>query len=313
MYRSILVPLDGSAFGEHALPLAIKLANGAGATLQVVHVHVPPAPLYSEAVLSYAPALEKSLRDNEQAYLDKVVERIKAASTASALAALLDGPIEEALEDRAKSTQVDLIVMTTHGRGTLARAWLGSVADELVRHLTMPIVVVRPHDGKIDLARDPGPKHILIALDGSTLSEQIVAHALTLGALWGAEYTLLRVIEPAVLGQYDTVLPYGGFDPWLAEQLEARHAAEQAKAKEYLEQIASPLRAKSLKVETCILSHDQPAVAILDEVKARKADLIALATHGRSGLPRLFLGSVADKVVRGASVPVLVARPPANT
>ena len=90
------------------------------------------------------------------------------------------------------------------------------------------------------------------------------------------------------------------------------HEQEQLEARGYLERIAEPLRTKSLKVQTRVLSHDQPAVAILDEVKARRADLVALATHGRSGLPRLFLGSVADKVVRGASVPVLAARAPTN-
>ena len=94
------------------------------------------------------------------------------------------------------------------------------------------------------------------------------------------------------------------------QQLQEGHEGEQARAKTYLERVAESLRARSLKVETRVLSHDQPAVAILEEAKARRADLLALATHGRSGLPRLLLGSVADKVVRGASIPVLLARPP---
>jgi nucleotide-binding universal stress UspA family protein len=76
----------------------------------------------------------------------------------------------------------------------------------------------------------------------------------------------------------------------------------------YLDRIAQTLRSSSLAVRTSVVSHDQPAVAILSKARAEGADLIAIETHGREGLSRLLLGSVADKVVRGASIPVLVQR-----
>jgi nucleotide-binding universal stress UspA family protein len=311
MYHSILVPVDGSNFAEHALPLALQLARQAQAGVQIVRVHTVLAPLYAETVLVYDAALDASIRKDEQAYLDNLVERLKRISKVPVTAALVEeGPIGEALTDHAVACGMDLVVMTTHGRGPLARAWLGSVADQLVRQMPVPILLVRPGDGKVDLAQEPRPQRMLIALDGSELSEQIIKPALAMASLLGTDVTLLRVIKPAIVGQGDPLAMAGGFDPWLMQQLQETHEQERLQAGGYLERIATPLRTKSLKVETRVLSHDQPAVAILEEVKAHRTDLVALATHGRSGLPRLVLGSVADKVVRGASIPVLVARPP---
>src|SRR5438132_2909434 len=220
MYRSILVPLDGSVFGEHALPLALRLARQSGATLQIVHVHVTPAPLYVEGAPAYDAEVDAAVRKGEQTYLDRIVERM---SKGPVQAALLEGPIGQALEERVVKTGVSVVVMTTHGRGMLARAWLGSVADELMRRLPVPVLVVRPNDAKVDPAKEPGIRRICIALDGSEHSERIVGAAAELGSLLGAEYTLVQVIKPAVLGQHNPAAMNPGFDPWLMQQLQAGH------------------------------------------------------------------------------------------
>jgi nucleotide-binding universal stress UspA family protein len=100
---------------------------------------------------------------------------------------LLDGPVAEAIAAYAETHRVDLVVMTTHGRGLLSRAWLGSVADRLVRQLPMPMLLVRPHEtDPADITNPPSINHVLIPLDGSELSECIVPHALALGRLMGA-------------------------------------------------------------------------------------------------------------------------------
>ncbi|HEV3258268.1 MAG TPA: universal stress protein [Gemmataceae bacterium] len=310
MYRSILVPLDGSEFGEHALPLALGIARRAGATLQVAQVHVALAPMYAEAVLAFDNAPDNVVKQRERGYLERVVNRLATASSVPVDCALLEGPIAEAVNAQVKLTEVDLAVMTTHGRGPLARFWLGSVADELVRRLPIPLLLVRPQETKVDLSREPTFQHILIPLDGSPLAEQIIEPAAALGSLTGADYTLLRIIKPMVMGPYDPAdsLP-GHLDPSAVEQLQRLYRDEESEAGSYLERVAGRLRDRALKVQTRVVVHDQPAVAILEEVKAHRADLVALATHGRSGLPRLFLGSVADKLVRGTTVPVLLQRP----
>jgi nucleotide-binding universal stress UspA family protein len=310
MYHSILVPLDGSTFGEHALPLALALARRGGASLQLAHVHVALAPTYGETTLNWYNETDAALRQSERTYLAKVVNRLTAVAPVSVTPALVEGPVAEALRERAAATHADLVVMTTHGRGPLARAWLGSVADELVRRLAIPVLAVRPAEVGVDLDKEPVIRHILIPLDGSELAEQIIEPAVALGSLLQADYTLLRVTRPQVMGNTDPAIMLGdGLDPYLFDQLGKLYDEEHAEAAKYLESVAAPLRARSLCVRTRVVAHEQPATAILEEVKAHRADMIAVATHGLSGLPRLFLGSVADKVLRGAGVPVLLHRP----
>jgi nucleotide-binding universal stress UspA family protein len=311
MVSSILVPLDGSKFGEHALPYALKIARQTGARLQLAHVHVPLAPVVGEGVIAYDVRVDEELRKNERAYLDKLIPRLAEVAPVPASAVLLEGEIADELEAHVAGGEVDLIVMTTHGRGTLARSWLGSVADQLVRRAPVPVLLIRPHEALRDLTQEPSLEHVLIPLDGSPLAEQILEPAMKLAASWAADFTLVRVIKPVVLGGY--VLgekPPEKLGEAMLADLTKLHEAERKEAERYLNALADRLKKKSLRVETRVLIHEQPAVAILDEMKARHIDLVALATHGRSGLPRLFLGSVADKILRGTAVPILVQRPP---
>src|SRR5262245_58620128 len=133
MIRSILVPLDGSPFGEHALPLALSLARRAGASLQLVHVHVPVAPAFSKGFIPNEAVWDVKLLEQSKDYLNATARRLAAVSSVPTQPVLLHGSVPDAILERLRSTNVDLVLMTTHGRGPLARAWLGSVADELVR------------------------------------------------------------------------------------------------------------------------------------------------------------------------------------
>jgi nucleotide-binding universal stress UspA family protein len=310
MYRSLLVPLDGSDFGEHALPLALSLARRLGATLQVVHVHVPAWGAYGELGGPYDETTDRVLRERDRAYVDAVVQRLASVVAITPSSALLDGPVADAISRHAAATGTDLLVMTTHGRGPLARFWLGSVADALVRQASIPILLVQPKEAAPDLAQEPVVRSVLIPLDGSELAEQIMEPALALGAGTQADYTLLRVVQAMVPGGYiPASAKVSGLREPLLKQLQALHRQESAEAQEYLDRLAERLRARSLTVQTRVVSHEQPAAAILDDAQKNAVDLIALATQGRGGLKRLLLGSVADKVVRGAATPVLVYRP----
>jgi len=200
MVRSVLVPLDGSNFGEQALPLALKIAGLASAGLELVHVHLPVTPLGGDIPLPYDARLDAALQDSERAYLEKVAKRVAEVSQVAVGTDLLEGPVELALSKHAAKTNADLLVLTTHGRGFLARSWLGSVADQLVRSLDIPMLLVHPREGQTTLADQPALRHILIPLDGSPLAEQIIEPALALGSVVGADYTLVRVISPMVMG-----------------------------------------------------------------------------------------------------------------
>jgi nucleotide-binding universal stress UspA family protein len=310
MYRSLLVPLDGSAFGEQALPMALAVARRHGAVLQVVHVHEPIPWAYAEPGGSYDEALDRAVRELGRAYLDAVVSRLAAVAGVPLSSALLGGLAADAIAQQVVATGADLLVMTTHGRGPLTRFWFGSVADALVRQASVPILFVRPQEAALDLAREPALLRVLIPLDGSELAEEVLEPALALGTAAQAAYTVLRVVEQMTPASYD---PAGGRASGLREslrkQLQELDRRSRAEAQGYLEHLAERLRARSLTVQTRVVSHEQPAAAILNDASAHGADLIALATHGRGGLKRLLIGSVADKVLRGGTTPVLVCRP----
>jgi nucleotide-binding universal stress UspA family protein len=313
MYHSILVPLDGSKFGEHALPLALSIARRRGGPpVGGPHVHVPLAGLYAEYRANLENVSSAALKRCSQTYLDDIVKRLAGVTKVPIRPTFLEGVnIADALDAHAAAMRPDLIVMTTHGRGPLARAWLGSVAGELLRRCAVPLLLMRPRETDPDLRADFALRHVLVPLDGSPFAERILDPAVELGGLTQAEFTLLRVIWPIVVAGTDLTPPepHGLEESWL-KSLHALYETDYREAEAYLESVAGRLRTRSAQVRTRVAASDQPAVTILDQVKAHPTDLIALETHGRTGLPRLVLGSVADKVVRGATVPVLVQRPP---
>jgi nucleotide-binding universal stress UspA family protein len=236
-----------------------------------------------------------------------VVQRLKTASPVSVAWALGDGLVADGICEQVAASSADLIVMTTHGHGALSRFWLGSVADSLVRQASVPVLLVRAQErGAPDPAQEPVFRHVFIPLDGSALAEQVLEPAVALGRLWGADFTLLRVVRPVPFaGDVPTASGYPAPGQPVTEQL-------QAEARAYLEGVAERLRAQSLGVQTRVIVHAQPAVAILEQSLEPSDGVIALATHRRGGLTRALLGSVADKVIRGATMPVLVCRPLAS-
>ena len=195
-----------------------------------------------------------------------------------------------------------LIVMTTHGRSGLSRLWLGSVADALVRHAGAPVLLLR--SDAAPPADDAGPvfRHVLVPLDGSERAEAVVEHAARLGTSGATSYTLLSVVAPRPIA----VRPYPGtVTPIDSDDL----ADRERESWTYLDGVAGRLRPSGAQVAIRVVVHPQPAVGILDAAAAERVDLIALATRGRAIVPRLVLGSVADKVMRGADCPVLLLRP----
>jgi nucleotide-binding universal stress UspA family protein len=291
MFRTIMVPLDGSPFAEQALPWALCLARRAGATLELVRGHVLYALTQPAAAWApFDPAAEADSKQEERAYLDAVARRLAGMAQVSITKTLVDGLETEGVLRRVREGRADLVVMATHGRGPLGRFFLGSVADVLVREASVPVLLVRPPGGATAL---PGPaaEDVLVPLDGSSLAEQVLGPAADLAHLAGARCTLLRVVAPVSFSprQPAPEMSYAG-------------------ALAYLEAVAGRLREQGLSVQMRVGVAARPAKAILKE--AREGTVIALATHGRGGVPRVALGSVADKAIRAAPCPVLVYRPP---
>jgi nucleotide-binding universal stress UspA family protein len=296
MFRTILVPLDGSPFAEQALPWALCLARRAGATLDLVRGHVLYALTQPAAAWApFDPVAEAECQQEERAYLDGIARRLTGAAPVAVRKALVDGFETEGIRKRVQEGRADLVVMATHGRGPLGRLFLGSVADVLVRETSVPVLLVRPRGAAPDLLPGPAAANILVPLDGSRLAEQALGPAADLARLLLAPCTLLRVLEPA----------------GIATESASLEAARTAAALVYLETVADRLRGQDLVVQTRVAVAAHPAKAILGEARAQQGTVIALATHGRGGLTRVVLGSIADKVLQTAPGPVLVYRPAA--
>lgn len=300
-FQSLFVPVDGSGFAEQALPLAIRIAVATHARIRVLLVHRPPAvPLASGSERAYA-ALDRQTQDAEVGYLERLERRLEADGVERVEASLLGGPVAESLQAEIGRGEADLVVMSTHGRGGLGRLWLGSVADRLLHDVSVPLLLVRPTAGGA-AASTTSIERIVVPLDGSALSQTALEPAATLAALLGADVLLIRVVPPTLYVAAAVDLPYA-YDPVLDAALE-REATEQLAAQ------AAALRSRGLRVATLVERNSAVAHAVLDAAEGSSGSIICLATHGRTGAGRVFLGSVADKVVRGASCPVLVWRAP---
>ncbi|MDX2194250.1 MAG: universal stress protein [Gemmatimonadales bacterium] len=300
MFRSILVPLDGSPFAERALDVAARLARRDHAALTLVRV--APAEvlaLGAGGVPPIDPTLDRAQRAEAEAYLDDVATRLRESEAVAAVTVVRTGPIIDELVAIAADVRPDLVVMTSHGRSGLVRAWMGSTADELIRALDVPTLVLRQPDtpqpaGSLRFER------VLVAVDGSDFADLAIEPALGLVERPGGRLTLLRVVLPeSHLGAFPS-------EAW-SEAATSR--MQQATAANVLEQRAERIAARGIAVDSHVIAHEHPATAILEFAGQHGCDAIALATHGSSGFARLVFGSVADRLLRASVRPLLIVHP----
>ncbi|HYJ78094.1 MAG TPA: universal stress protein [Longimicrobiaceae bacterium] len=303
MYRSILVPLDGTPFGEHALPAAMAIARRTGAALHLVHVHVPET---AWSAIEGVPHLGANLRElvvqREQGYLDGVRERL-AASGVAVDARILDGPVARTLAESARQERVDLVALSTHAHTGLSRLWHRGVASYLTRHLSVPVLLVHAPDAPAELDVEVAVRRVLLPLGGRAYSERVLDHAVELGRACEARFTLLEVVAPPVETGY-TLLGQDGH----VNEFELQERRERALG--YLEGVAGRLRARGVHVDAEVVPSSDAASAIVDYVERAGAagdpvGIIAMETHGLGGAAHLFTPSVVEQVVHETSVPVL--------
>jgi len=186
-------------------------------------------------------------------------------------------------------------VMTTHGRGGLSRLWLGSVADRMLRRLDVPVLLLHPRE----VAHPAEFRRIFVALDGE-IEEPVVDAALALGGPDPpARYVFTRVVEP-------TTPVLSGFAARPGHLPRNWNEVREIEARNHLARLTDQLHAKGLDATSQVLMGRGIAGQVIELADAISADCIVGGTHGARGMERLMLGSVADKLVRGATVPVLV-------
>ncbi len=278
MIRTMLVALDGSALAERSLPYACALARAAGARIVLMGAALPSGE-------NAGPV---------QAALDRLAGRLRLAGLV-AEPRVYFAAAEEAILDASHREHADLIVMSTRGRAGVERWLFGSVADAVLRSADVPMLVV-PAACAHDWPADRTPR-FLVALDGSPLAEAVLAPIGALAAVLDAELHLLRVVEP----------PMVTAEPGLYVHLFDADA-ELAEARAYLEQIAGGSWAAGCSVTTQV-EIGPPTNVLVEYARERDVDLIAMATHGRGGLARVVMGSVATGVLQRAGMPMLLVRP----
>jgi len=291
MKRHVLVPLDGSDLSEAALPMARRLTRSSGSVLELVTVYDRGSIPVEEWDSAY-PEIARS-------YLDRIAGELTADGSTVETSFLVGNPADQ-IRALAAKQESDFVVMSTHGRGPFSRFWLGSVTDDLVRTMPAPLVLIRPEDESAE-GEEPGLINVLVTLDGSENAEAVLPTAAAMGHDFGAHYTLLRVIRyPDEL-----VSAYMPNSVQLSQQV-VDEGVRNAKA--YLEPLVAKLREEGLEADARVVVDSRPASAIIGYAQDQNMDLIAMATHGRGGVTRALMGSVTDKVVRGAHTPVLVVR-----
>ncbi len=290
MFKTILVPLDGSAVSEQALPAAISLARHSGARLHLVQV----VSVQEEKERAYMEGVSERVSDELGESVDFCLCEEK---TADPLFPPSNAEIASALRRYGEAHGIDLVVMSTHGRGALRRAWLGSVADTVIRGSRLPVLLVRPGAGEDAIRR--AFRHIAVPLDRTESAARVVDHILDLARVEKAAVTLIRIIPPPVLVD----APY-----WVATVEDSVDAMRDVARRE-LGPLVDRLRAAGVESDAVVEIGPEPSSAILDYVSEHGVDLIAMTSRGRSKWERLLLGSVAERVIHHARVPVLLFPP----
>jgi len=287
-FRKILCPTDFSPGSHHAMLQAARLAREADAELVLAHAwHLPPV-AYAELAFP-ADAVQSMLDDAERRLAESAAE-VRRLDIPRVTTQLLTGvPWDQIVELLRRDPAFGIAVLGTRGRSGLDRVLLGSVAEKVVRHAPCPVLTV-PDRGQVS-----GFKDILCPVDFSESSRNAVALAAEIAASRGSRITLLHVIELPIA--YSGEPPIEG----LLADLDKRAAA-------LLEEWARSLGAKLSQPVVTRSRIGYPGAQILSVLdKDATFDLVVMGSHGRTGLRRMLLGSVAEKVVRHACCPVLVA------
>ena len=297
--RHLLVPLDGSGFGESALWLAAAIAARTGRDLELVTVNTPA--VHPDITAALAAEIEATCGTHARAYLESQAEMVHRRFGVAVHTAVLDGEVPNAVSTHVRASPPEFIVMSTHGRSGPSRFFLGSVTDRLLRELHCPFILVRPATG---FARGelPDAARVLVPLDGSPLAESVIDQVAGLCRSDSAELHLVRIVAPAEVFPIGAPMPLPTPHPNLMEE-------RIGTAKTYLELRASRLREAGWRVECEVVVAWSAAAEVLRLAEEHRCDLIAIATRGHDGVQRMLLGSVADKVIRGATMPVLAVNP----
>lgn len=286
----ILVPLDGSPIAEYVLPWARVLARG---------LDLPVELLACLGGAVDASAETGKLLHLAQSYLAEAAAPLEQAGV-KVTVKVAEGEAAAEIAAEAERLPGTLLVMSTHGRSGLKRMALGSVADRVLREVSCPVLVIRPEDEQAPA--DARLDVLLVALDESDLAEQAVPYARKLAAALRLKLLLVEAL-PSEVEYYLQVEAFAGAARDMAE-------AAAGKSQDYLQNLAGRLRSDGADPVEARVLHGTPHSTLVEAAAAIPGSLIVMTTHGRSGVGRWIMGSVADRVIRSSTRPVLIVPSP---
>ena len=320
MFRRILVPLDGSSLAERALPLAARLAKVSGGTITLLHIS-NSAMEYGSSLTAQPFMYTESMLEDEIAqarlYLDDIA-RSPVLKDITVHKEATSGEVAQGILDFAQSDAADLIVICSHGRTGFKRWALGSIAQKVARYSTKPVLIVNSGHATLPIAAmaSTHPIKILVGLDGSPLAETVILPAAQLSAALNAPgkgtLHLLRVVE-LVQSMRDEA-------PATSNAMNEQTLAE---ARTYLRTVEHRLQdgnpaMSHLNITSSVMTSFDTADILVreaeqderlnDGIEQEGSALIALAIHGRGGLKRWVMGSVAERVLGSTKFPMLIVR-----
>lgn len=279
----ILVPLDGTEEARRTLPVAAYLARAYKAHITLLSV-VPERRILG---LRMPMALNGRARDERQAYLQAASQELARHGWQDVAVQVVQGPVVPTIVAEAERLQVDLFIISSHGRRGVPRWILGSTAGALLHHSHRPMLLVPP--GATEQVQRPQIRQVLVPLDGSPRAERVLAYVRSVGHTFQADILLLHIPEIPEEHRYGEV----------ADLVATLREAAMARGATYLDRVASLLRAEGLRVRTIVHGYE-PGPTICEVAAQEKVDLIMTTTHGRGGMERVLMGSVAEYLTQNA-------------
>ena len=313
MFKHILVPLDGSTRAEAALPLATRLARATGSSVALLQV--VSMPMDYGYGLEATPMISEVACETEEteakAYLTHIASSDQFAGISTTTDVVFGSPAPQIL-DLVEQQAMNLIVLCSHGRTGLTRWALGSVAQRVIHHSDIPVLVLRDGEASLpalhsDTARPPCA---VVAMDGSSLAETALLPAAHLVSALSPQHTqgvihLLHVAKPSTLAADEDLISQRSREDMA--QVYLQHVRERLldQTNDLNLQVTWSVTSGQDVAETIVTSAEQGT----ESMGVKRGDLLAMATHGRGGIERWIMGSVTERVLEASTVPILVVRP----
>jgi nucleotide-binding universal stress UspA family protein len=301
MFHTLVVPLDGSQLAERAVPYAIRLAQASHARVVLVQAVLAPPPATLDGT------------DWERNQVDAIAEvRTYLSDMADSLSGQVDGvevatPYGRAAEkilETVETSQADCVVMSTHGRTGFDHLLHGSVTEAVLAKCPVPVFVVYARPGEAEAPiLSPTSARLLVAQDGSSFDAPVLQAAVEMLGPRG-EIVLTTVVTPPERILYDDTRRH------VLAYIDQQEESLTREARDYLTEVAESLRNGPTPITAKIaVRMGDAAGGIAMAAIDTQADLIVMATHGRTGINRALFGSVAGTVMRTAATPVVLIHP----